>query len=853
MRLRSLLGVGLCLPLAGQQANARFDAPLLEFDALSSVQTLGDFDGDGDLDGLGWWWQQYWPGPIRVKGWRNDGRGHFDPMFSFDVSVPTTLYWALDRGNFDGNARTDFVTWFDSVVSVYTMTAAGTPSLVWQLNVSGISPRPNVPQALAVADFDGDGLDDLALCTDVVRVLLNRGSSFQEIGQIPSSLSTLHVIDLDGNGRPDLVRQDWANNLTPIYVSPTGITAGALIQIGLPGSQEGMTACGDIDGDGDVDLVSFNMRGQYRVLRRTGAATFQLEALASGGPATGLADVDGDGDLDGVCCGGGQSPQYNTYPSLFEVALNDGTGRFQAAWSIPHVGSQRLAGAVDIDGDGDTDLVAGRGIYFNRDSFRQAPQPRHGIPQLDSVSAMTDLDDDGDPDLPRGSALYPTAQYRNDGRGVLTGHASRLPAFPPGDVCWGPGWRGDLTGDGLDDLIVGYFSNAAFGGMRLLVNKSNGDFGDGGFAAAGENFNAGGYLGSFGPDGVVADLDGDGDRDFASGQADALWLNQGNGTFVRGVAFAWGSVHHAADFDRDGRPDLITRNNTAIHLHFGNGDGTFQPPLTFATTSSGFGSIAVGDFDGDGDLDFIAGSEANGVPELYANAGGRQFNVSFLIQLRFNTNGARQVRTADVDGDGRLDLLYWPPLGTHTGMALSRGDGRGGFAAPELFAIDPRAFADVDGDGDLDVFTAERLIAGTRFFGADAGLRRQFGTAGQGAGGHVPGFGATGPFRAGEQLTLRLTGTPGGTLVSLVFALSAQQTLDWPFPGMVAYAYPMLLALPFPTSGAFGTPGTGRMQVTFAVPASVAGATFYHQVHVYDPSLAIPLNYTAGLELRYGR
>src|SRR5262249_43832758 len=94
-----------------------------------------------------------------------------------------------------------------------------------------------------------------------------------------------------------------------------------------------MLTVGDIDNDGDEDIVLFGMT-DYSILRHTGPASFIAEPITTGGPATQLVDVDGDGFLDGVCCGGGGGRTGPGQPenhgvSVFRVSLNkDGGARF---------------------------------------------------------------------------------------------------------------------------------------------------------------------------------------------------------------------------------------------------------------------------------------------------------------------------------------------------------------------------------------------------------------------------------------------------------------------------------------------------------------------------------------------
>ena len=115
------------------------------------------------------------------------------------------------------------------------------------------------------------------------------------------------------------------------------------------------------------------------------------------------------------------------------------------------------------------------------------------------------------------------------------------------------------------------------------------------------------------------------------------------------------------DFNRDGRPDLAVANYAAslpgtVSVLLGNGDGTFQPALTFGTSGANPEYVAVGDFNGDGVPDLAvahSGSTPGTVSVLLGNGDGT-FQPARLFAAG---QGSLSVAVGDVNGDGRLDQI----------------------------------------------------------------------------------------------------------------------------------------------------------------------------------------------------
>tara|TARA_R110002072_G_scaffold107517_1_gene233862 strand:+ start:11630 stop:13027 length:1398 start_codon:yes stop_codon:yes gene_type:complete len=227
---------------------------------------------------------------------------------------------------------------------------------------------------------------------------------------------------------------------------------------------------------------------------------------------------------------------------------------------------------------------------------------------------------------------------------------------------------------------------------------------------------------------VLGDIDGDGDLDlvvgtkgYLIGAQNRLYLNNGNGGFVDVTAshlpstLDRSSALALGDVDGDGDLDLVVGNGdygagSQNRLYLNNGNGVFTDvtashmPIAIDSTDS----VALGDVDGDGDQDLVVGNW--GQNRLYLNSGGT-FSDATATNLPIDTDYTDSVALGDVDGDGDLDLVCGNSYDHQDRLYLN--DGAGGYtdvsatAMPALgFPTSSLALGDVDGDGDLDIMTA---------------------------------------------------------------------------------------------------------------------------------------------------
>ncbi|PIE36770.1 MAG: hypothetical protein CSA54_03375 [Gammaproteobacteria bacterium] len=321
----------------------------------------------------------------------------------------------------------------------------------------------------------------------------------------------------------------------------------------------------------------------------------------------------------------------------------------------------------------------------------------------------------------------------------------------------------DVTGDGLDDLLVGGVVKRATannqGGAQTPVsyslwkNLGNGQFADM-TASSGLHFKRNLFSSAF------ADYDQDGDLDLATGhwhrmknhqgEDEHLWENQGNGQFtaarqtmqIQGSwpEIDWSFTPNFADINNDGWPDLLYTSDFETSQYFINQQGKRFVNATdtrVITDENGMGS-ALADYDNDGDLDWFVTGVYDVSPKriamntalwggsgnrLYRNLGNGQFeDVTSEAGVRDGGWGWASC-FADFNNDGHLDIFHvngylyddhpaWLDMAakfTHQAPRLFINDGRGhysdqaqalGFSADEGRTI---SCTDFDRDGDVDI------------------------------------------------------------------------------------------------------------------------------------------------------
>ncbi|MDQ2769791.1 MAG: FG-GAP-like repeat-containing protein [Bacteroidota bacterium] len=287
------------------------------------------------------------------------------------------------------------------------------------------------------------------------------------------------------------------------------------------------------------------------------------------------------------------------------------------------------------------------------------------------------------------------------GRGVFSGGSDPTVGADPFSVT-----VADLDGDGDLDLLTANFQSTP-SAVNVQLNNGNGTFGGSQNVGVGRN-----------PFQVVAgDVDGDGDLDLLTANFGAssvsVRLNNGSGLFSgsQEVSLNNPSANVAlGDADGDGDLDLFASvpSSGVVSVRLNNGTGTFSGSQDVPVGTRPYG-LALGDLDGDGDLDFLVTNNAingSGTVNVRLNDGTGTFGGSQSVAVGINPVSAA---LGDVDGDGDLDFLAASFISAGT-VSVRLNDGTGTFSGSQSVAVgnspNSVALGDVDADGHLDLVTS---------------------------------------------------------------------------------------------------------------------------------------------------
>jgi hypothetical protein len=577
-----------------------------------------------------------------------------------------------------------------------------------EVNVHGTDPH--------VPDSDGDGLLD----------------AFEARYGFDPLLSGEELQDPDFDGLTNLAEQTTGTNPRDADTDGDGLSDGD--EVSLHGTDPSDP---DSDGDGLFDGDELNLHATDPTDSDT-----DHDDLLDGAEVNAYAtdpldsDIDGDGIPDG--------PEVNAYGTDPLDPDSDGDGLVDgdeaARVRTEPFGPQQVIGpaefsgdvvAVDLDGDGDRDVISASESYDkivwyeNRLDEAGADFSAQQVIALavDGVTSIfaTDLDGDGDADVV-------SAAYRDDEIAWYENRLNEATAdFGPQQVvttatnhAWSV-FAADLDGDGDPDILSASRGDDKIAWYENRLDEASGDFSHQRvITTAAES-----------PTSVFAcDLDGDGDMDVLSTSyfyAAVSWYENrlDESTMDFGPQQVIATLNSAqsvftADLDKDGDPDVLSVSSAYSDGIYWNQNRLNEPSADFsalqAIGSFPVESAGVADMDGDGDLDVL--SATSGSLLWYENLlSGATVGFAPYRYVAQQLEYARAVSGADLNGDGNPDLLagggeitWYANPGTGPLDPDTDRDGLSDGDEVHVYSTNP---LDTESDGDAVDDGDEVLIHGT--------------------------------------------------------------------------------------------------------------------------------------------
>ena len=627
------------------------------------------------------------------------------PGIQFRAALPAgAISNSVVTGDFNKDGHMDFV-----------VANGGTNDLwIYLGNGDGTFQLPQIipltkgltPVYMATADLRGTGVLDLIVAefdTSTVGVLLGNGDGtfgYEQEYVLPQPPGALVVDDFNKDGKLDIVSvmvTVSTNQIGPgqylatLLGDGTGSFGAPVVSLN-PGfySTADSIVSGDVNNDGLPDvLITGPGNENSQVYLNAGDGTFIPGAVvAETGPfnivlAGALADVNGDGCLDAIVA---------DFDGNVWIATGDCSGNFSPLTSVPMGDSNAAVSMVDMNGDGYLDIVTtaipldtGFGdVAGNMLCVAFGDGNGHFSSGRDYVGtgmsyslAVADFNGDGHPDVVSASPDTDTATvYINDGSGGFGFPQGEWIGLPGVDVLnspVSPPSFADVNGDGSPDVV-------------LLDEGYNGEY----FITTMLNDGTGRFAGPVPSDAGIS--------------ITSQWMGD----------YRLGNFRNTGHLDFVGIGLGLNYSTGAQYILFapGNGDGTFGKS-TFVTTPGADGEIGVGDFNRDGNLDFVAvGANPNGgggVLTTFLGNGNGTFRNSASLAFSDSAEAITRVFVGDFNRDGKLDVLvydtsngYWT-TSSYVWEFLGNGDGTFQPGQQLFSSFQPMTMADMNGDSWLDI------------------------------------------------------------------------------------------------------------------------------------------------------
>ena len=695
---------------------------------------VGDFDNDGWLDIAS---GESWDGgnTPQVRAFKNDGSPFVGtwPSVTMGVGADTGVN-TVTVGDLDNDGCVDIIS-CDTACYVRGFQNDGTPfDAGWTGYVIGDRTAAwEEVRTVSVGDIDNDGWLDVVSGDYENRIYVwqNDGTPWNAAwvgtdisGDIGNDPDSVVVGDLDNDGYLDIVVGITSTQIVWVFENDHTPFSGTWegINIGTPGSDIHTVAIGDLDNDGDLDIVSGHHDPgkdiyiwKNTLIHRNMPFDSSIDIGGVGDIIVALAaaDLDNDGDLDII-----------TGDASFGIDIWENDGTPWGTWTNTTVGDFGAPitdimeiivgdfnnnGMVDIisfcDWTGDVWLWENDGTPFNGAWAGTLIADDTGGTDWIYTAAVGDLDNDGDLDFVTGAGDCNIRVWNNSGAGFFSHYViGSTGSERPLDIALGDldndGWLDIICGDRTDNLTIWKNDGTPFAGVWANITIDN----------LGNNVNCV----------AVGDLDNDGWLDISTGDQTGnvtIWENDETpftGSWNNVTLDTFGDINGLAiaDLNNDGWLDILKNDMGMASLE---NDGT--PWNGFgATTELGIGGvmddIITGDLDNDGDLDIACLDNIAQSILVGQNIGAQVSETVTDISSGFHDGGADDlmkiiVTHNGIPGDSDIELATWR-------FTFYRDDGTTDLTDTEMSDFFANYYIYLDnGDGIWELITDTIVATGT--------------------------------------------------------------------------------------------------------------------------------------------
>jgi len=473
-------------------------------------------------------------------------------------------------------------------------------------------------------------------------------------------------------------------------------------------------ASADFNGDGSLDVAVVNLSDSLVSIyfgQPDGTLSKRADYRVGTSPdAITVGDFNGDGKPDLAVAN--ENCANTCGLGSISVLLNCGDGTFQPAVAYGTNTDPVSIVAADFNGDGRSDLAVANAIspvspgpgtvtvFFNKGdgTFSRSGEysAGSGIGQLSAVRLPgTSYSSLAVTNFTALNGVNAVSILRNLGNGTFALPVPYATGKAPASVV-----SLDFNHDGIADLAI---TNANDSTVSILLGKSDGSFiprvdypvAPGPHRVIAQDINAD----------QVADLVVSAASSLTYGGAISILLGNGDGTFQPAVSYGTGNnpwALVAGDFNHDGKLDVLFTNGDTSRLSvlLGNGDGTF-PTCTSYSNVGEVDAITVADFNGDGLQDLALINRSNSrVTIVYGGLNGT-FTGKRVYVIGLSPSA---IAAADLSGNGRVDLVVADAGDSSISVLINSG---GSFGPINTYPVGSHpggvAIADFNGDGKLDL------------------------------------------------------------------------------------------------------------------------------------------------------